>query len=189
MGIIISKLVGILIMINNQKANGDSNQQAGRDINNNIYKQLSNNPLTFYEDDIKEIITIFDGELDSIEINIDNTLDDLDRITLKEKNKLNDLSKDYFEMIIDEHYCYFYKIDDFLQDNINKQYRKMYERTVTELRTKICIRRDDYSEFERIFDDIYDTLTKDCKGFSFDRNLIWLFLSYMYYRCDIGKKV
>lgn len=182
-------------MINTQKIdNGDGNQQANGDINNitciikNYTKDSNKEPLIFYEKDIKEVILHFSNEIENIETN-DNELDELKKIPLDEKNELNNLSEEYFENIKEDDMEFFTKIDLFLKDTKNKEYLTKYKMTVKELKRIIIIIKDDYDNFEKILYALYNKIFKgNEKELRLERDLIWLFLHYMYCRCHIGKK-
>ena len=128
-----------MIKTNRQDIQGDGNQQAGRDIVNKTYYGEVRPRIQFFERDIKNVIVYFSDNLESI----DGILDDLDKIPLEEKNELNSLSDDYFEIIKEDYMEYFGKIDSFLKDPKNSEYLQMYQNTVVELRRKITIKRKD----------------------------------------------
>ncbi len=174
-----------MIKTNRQDIQGDGNQQAGRDIVNKTYYGEVRPRIQFFERDIKNVIVYFSDNLESI----DGILDDLDKIPLEEKNELNSLSDDYFEIIKEDYMEYFGKIDSFLKDPKNSEYLQMYQNTVVELRRKITIKRKDYEYFEEIFEDLYDhILDKNVDELHTNKEIIWVFLHYMYCNCDIGKK-
>lgn len=144
-------------------------------------------PLQFYEDDLKEIIIAFSKiKIDPDEINKIN--DSFSKIDIVEKNRLNELSKDYFDNVLKKSYSYFNKIDLFLKDPKNDKFKRYYNNTVADLQEKIIVKRDEYSTFDEILAHLYDyVFLNDQMALKDKRNLIRLFLHYMYHFCDIGK--
>ncbi len=145
-------------------------------------------PLEFYEKDLQEIVIAFSGAKISKD-ELKGRQKNLERTPMKEKNRLNNLGKDYFDNVLKNSYSDFEIISGFLKDPINQQYKSMYDNTVRDLQEEIILRRNDYYFFEEILNHLYklildftnDKLIKN-------RNLIRVFLHYMYFFCDIGKK-
>lgn len=144
-------------------------------------------PLRFFADDIKEVIITFHKYHKKIEIENDS---DFMYINKEEKNKLNNLSKDYFDYLKQDSLPYFNEVDNFLKNPINLVFKDYYLDTVRELNSKIIEDRDEYYRFEEIINEIYyKILESDESGkLRQKKRLIYLFLDYMYYNCDIGKK-
>lgn len=162
---------------------GSGNQQANGDIINITVDAK----IEFYEKDLKKVIEYFDENLNNIKI--EEVFNDLKKIPLDKKNRLNNLSEEYFEIIVMDYMEYFNKIDAFLKDPINVIYLKMYKSTVEELKRKVVIYRKRFDKFEEIFDVLYNYMINQSKEkLQFNRQLIWVFLHYMYCKCHIGKK-
>ncbi len=144
-------------------------------------------PLEFDESDLKEII-IAVHKVISKKDDFKSTVD-FSKIDLEEKNKLNNLSKGYFDDSIKRNFEYFGQIENFLSSPINEELSALYEDTKSELNAKITLRRDEYVEFENLLEDFYDYVVSnnqiDMKG---KKRLVRTLLHYMYWRCDIGKK-
>lgn len=146
---------------------------------------LEEEPLRFYDEDIKNIIISF-HEIAKGNKYEQNT--PFKYISKERKNKINNLSKDYFEYLKEQSLPYFETIDIFLRDPRNSEYLNMYMNTVGDLQEKIILER---GRFER-FDDILYYLAK----YIIDRNtelltirrFATIFIHYMYFNCDIGKK-
>lgn len=169
---------------NGQKLKGNGNLQAGGNIDARYYFGIRK-PISFYEKDIKNVIIHFSAIVDKIE----EEPAKIKAISLVEKNELNQLSDEYFEIIKSDYMEYFNKIDLFLKDPQNTKILDMYNSTTKELRRKITIRRSEYNNFEDIFDDLYDFILAKNIGDDFsNREIIWVFLHYMYCNCDIGLK-
>lgn len=149
----------------------------------NFEAEKTHSPLTFYEDDIKEIIIQFSKIVPNF-----SGFPPVDGINLEEKNTINKLSKSYFLEMIDKHLHYFPKINTFLMDQINNEYLEMYLATVEELQFKIKANRKKYNTFEEIFCELHDYLLHNLPELRGKRRLIFVFLHFMYYNCDIGEK-
>lgn len=146
-------------------------------------------PLNFYEKDLKDIIIKFSNLKKGLDQTIENVRKDLEYIDKTEKNKLNKLSEEYFKIIRNASLSYFSKIDTFLKDPSNKKYKIYYLNTVAELQAKITIRRDDFHQFEELFEFLYDYIVNNSfPDLKETRRLVWVFLHYMYWNCDIGRK-
>jgi len=145
-------------------------------------------PFQFYEKDLKEIIIAFSEA--EIKVNeIEEIKDKISRIKIEDKNELNKLSKGYFEDVFKKSYSEFDRIETFLENPINQLYKKYYDNTVADLQEKIVVYRKDYVTFDDIFHYLFEYIfqnnidkLKDC------RQLIRIFLHYMYHNCDIGKE-
>ncbi len=145
-------------------------------------------PLDFYEEDIRETILSFStsqfnsGEIHSIE-------EKFIKIPISKKNELNSLSEEYFKTVLEKSYVYFSKIQDFLTDPINIDYKEKYENTVLDIQEKIMVKRSEFGCFDEILSYLYDViLDKSSPKLLKNRRYIRIFLHYMYAVCDIGKK-
>ena len=145
-------------------------------------------PLQFYEDDLQEIIIAF-SEADIQADKIERISDEISRIGIESKNEFNKLSKDYFDYVFKKSYLRFGQIGDFLEDPKNHLYKKYYDNTVADLQEKIVVKRNDYATFDEIFIYLYDyVLQSNSEKLKDNRQLIRIFLHYMYHNCDIGKE-
>lgn len=168
--------------------NGHHNNQAGRDnvINNYYFDQYMD--IEFYEDDIKDIILMFS---DSIVNYSDSPPLDLKAIKIDEKNEINNLSDEYNKFIVDKSLSYFGKIKDFLYNPANLNYLEMYNSTIFELNQLIIVTRERFDKFDEIFLKFSNYILKkqrDDKLLMKNRTKVLIFLHFMYYNCDIGKK-
>ncbi len=94
----------------------------------NIAKTLNLNklllPLSFDENDLKEIINSFSK--------VDKKKGDLPKIPkrdIEKKNEINNLSKEYFNNVIKRNLLYLEQIREFLTNPINAEYLGKYENT------------------------------------------------------------
>lgn len=143
----------------------------------------------FYEKDIKEIIDVFISQQQTVVSK--NTLDSQEFVNVpkEKKNKLNNLSAEYFSFIQQHSQSYFNKIDTFLKMPKNGTYQKYYKSIVSDLGAKIALERTDFIRFEDLLERLINTIIRN----NFDdlrtkRNLVRIFLHFMYFNCDIGKK-
>lgn len=152
----------------------------------NIAKTLNLNklllPLSFDENDLRIIVNSF-NKLDKIKGDLSKIPENRD---IENKNKLNALSKEYFDNVIKKNLIYFDQIREFLKDSINKEYLDKYENTIDDINAKIVVHRTDFEKFEMILEFLYDFIVENNTELKNKRRLVRLFLHYMYYNCDIG---
>lgn len=164
-------------------------------INKSIIKEFSLDlhhiPFDFSEEEIKNIIIEFKTQLpqikQEIQVEVEKVKFDFDRIKIEEKNKKNNLSKEYFEnSILNQSLQDFEKISSFLSDPRNDDLKEQYFDIATELRNVILIKRNNFAEFEEVFIYIYKKICdgEDIRG----KRHIYTLLHYMYYECLIGIK-
>lgn len=169
---------------------GDEKIQLWLNQNPKIAKQHGLNklllPFQFYEEDLRDIIIAFSqAEIQSDKI--EKIRDKISRIEIEEKNKLNNLSKEYFNSVFKKSYSEFNRIEAFLEDPKNEIYKNYYANTVADLQEKIMVNRNDYFTFEEILQYLFEYIFQHNQEKLKDkRNLIRIFLHYMYHNCDIG---
>lgn len=175
-------------------SNGSGNIQAQGNVDNsrNYFFDYKPAHITFYEQDIFAVIEEFNKHLDLFEENGDFNISDaeFENIDKIEKNRLNKLSDEYFDTICEEFLQYFYKIDRFLKSPQNKDVLKKYRKIAQQLKVSIAANRTKFNYFEEILDDIVATILKAVKQSeqNLDVNVIIVFLNYMYWNCDIGRR-
>lgn len=169
--------------------NGQVNQ-AGRDNNilNITIKQDELENITFYEEDIKEVIVFFN---ECNKNSIQPLFMDFQPIEIEVKNKKNKLSELYFNEIKKNSLPQFGKIKAFLKDSRNEEYVEMYNNTVIDLQNIVITHISKVDSFEVIITKLYEYIVKsqrDDRAFMKIRSKVILFLHFMYYNCDIGIK-
>ena len=165
-------------------SNGNGNVQAQGDVNiNNYFQNHEYIHINVYEKDIFNVIEQFDD-------NIENNDLEFDLIEKERKNELNKLSPEYFQVICDDFLPLFYKIDDFLKSPQNKEALKKYRKVACFLKHSITAKRDKFGAFEEVLDDIVCTLVRNItiSGATIDAVNVVVFLNYMYWNCDIGRR-
>lgn len=143
-------------------------------------------PLQFYEEDLKEIIVTF-SNIDFSGEEIQEIKRKNDKITIKEKNKLNKMSEIYFNNSFKKSIKEFNEIEKFFKSPKNRKLAKQYDNTISDIQSKILVKRDEYNTFEEILEYLYDYMLNAHElVLKNDRRLIRVFLHYMYFHCDIG---
>lgn len=164
---------------------GSYNNQSARDTIQTIHNHYCTKSIQFYEKDIQKVIILFAKEIDTI----GSELDDFYCPGIEEKNRINNLSEEYFNYMKMEHLYYFKKIKAFLGDIKNREYLKMYQKTISELQCKIMINKERFSRFEEIFEMLINyVISKGNEELMENRDLLIIFLHFMYWNCDIGDK-
>ena len=105
------------------------------------------------------------------------------------KNALNNVDDAYFKDIKDYSLKYFRDIDRFLHDPINSEYLVMYLNTIADLRAYILRNEASYTFVQLLESIIEQIVGVDCKqDIHKVRALVRVFVHFMYWNCDIGKK-
>ena len=144
-------------------------------------------PLEFYEKDLKEIILEFSEMKERVGEAVKRKLEELKYTDKTRKNELNNLGKEYFEFIKRNSLADFHKIETFLKDPVNKQYKTYYENTVSDLQDIVIIKRNEFHQFEELLHELYTfIMTYNLDALKDNRKLVRVFLHYMYWHCDIG---
>ena len=151
-------------------------------------------PFEFTDSDLKELVIKFKEEIDKTKTELANSItrmvSDFSYIDKNLKNEKNNLSKEYFDNHIKDYSLnYFTQITDFLQNPINSGLAETYEDLAFELNRMITINRDNFAGFEEIFEHLYRYVKDKNETLKHKKRFISIFLHYMYFHCDIGKKV
>lgn len=143
-------------------------------------------PLGFYEEDLKELITVF-SKTNFDKESLQKITRQNDRIPIEQKNKINEMGHDYFKSVFQKSMNDFTQIEKFFKDPKNSDLQAAYENTVADIQSKILIKRSEYGAFEEIIEYLYDfVFNSHIDELKKDRRLIRVFLHYMYFHCDIG---
>lgn len=145
-------------------------------------------PDVFYEKDIRDVIVMFKSKTDWINtppVPDDGSLDYTDK---EKKNLLNNVDETYFSEIKGHSLKHFASITKFLQDPINSQYLESYLNTTADLRSYVVAHQSTFS-----FVEILETVIKNIVGESgtdifIARAMVRVFVHYMYWNCDLGRK-
>lgn len=145
-------------------------------------------PDVFYEKDIRDVIVLFSQNHNWAEMAMDSD-DGMEYIDKEEKNRLNGVDEDYFKSIRDHSLKFFSDIDAFLKDPRNAQYLQMYLNTVSDLRG-VLLRNEGQKSFVEMLENIIQIIAGADHTMDIHkaRALVRVFVHYMYWNCDIGKK-
>lgn len=146
---------------------------------------LNEEPLRFYDADIKKIIISFHQMIKPTIATIESSFL---YISKEKKNSINNLSQDYFDFLKETSLPYFELIDNFLKDPRNRDYLEMYLNTVGDLQEKIIIDRERFDNFDKILHHLSKYIIDKNTELLPIRRFVTFFIHYMYFNCDIGKK-
>ena len=146
-------------------------------------------PDRFFEKDIRDVILLFAKDSDWKKNVVPDRRDDLVYIDKIQKNKLNGVDETYFSSIKEHSLKFFDCIEAFLKDPRNMDLLDMYENTVSDLRGYILKNLDQHS-FTQILEFIIETIAGEPEDSDIfrKRGLVRIFVHYMYWNCDIGRK-
>jgi hypothetical protein len=145
-------------------------------------------PLRFKEKDLRDVIIVFDKKRKDISTEAKSYLTSFTVIDKEKKNDLNNLGAEYFEFIKSNSLQYFEDIEKFLRDPKNDKYQRMYSNTVSDLQAAIILERNRFIEFERIIEHLVVYTVENNQEKLHDlRNIVRVFIHFMYFNCDIGK--
>ncbi|MCB2178940.1 HNH endonuclease [bacterium] len=113
---------------------------------------------------------------------------DFSTVDIKKKNELNNLSKDYFQMMVDHHEPYFRRIDNFLGNPATEDSKNRYHEIVDEIRSIIASNSGQGVKLEDILFRIKQ-IARSNEILNDKIRTLNILLSYMYLNCDIGKKI
>jgi hypothetical protein len=150
-------------------------------------------PFDFSDEEIKEIIIAFKGQLpkitEDIKLKIVKVKYDFDFIKTEDKREKNKLGKEYLENeIIANSLMDFDKIQLFLDDDKNTEFKEFYFDIATELSSLITLKREDFIVFEELFIFIYQKIADGSTSLKGSKRHIMTLLHYMYMECLIGLK-
>lgn len=146
--------------------------------------------IRFYEKDICKVLSEFDDYIDNInKNNVLNSSEEFEIIGKPEKNRINNLSDEYFHTMYEDYLPHFNKIDIFLKDPKNKKYLRMYQKTAAQLKFRISVLRQKYTYFEEVLGAILDDIIANQNSEIVDNiDIFILFINFMYWNCDIGRR-
>lgn len=146
-------------------------------------------PDQFYEQDIRDVIVLFGKNTNWATVDPIANEDKIEYIDKELKNALNNVDDAYFKDIKDYSLKYFRDIDRFLHDPINSEYLVMYLNTIADLRAYILRNEASYTFVQLLESIIEQIVGVDCKqDIHKVRALVRVFVHFMYWNCDIGKK-
>jgi hypothetical protein len=145
-------------------------------------------PLRFYEKDLREVILVFAEQSQAIAKDVRSYIQNFAMINKEEKNRLNNLSEEYFEFIKRHSLQYFEEIERFLKDPKNDRFTRYYANTISDLQEAIILERDRFNEFEHVIKHLIDYVVRNNEEKLKDlRRIVRVFIHFMYFNCDLGK--
>lgn len=150
-------------------------------------------PFDFSDEEIKDIILQFKNQLteitEAIKIKVDKIKYDFSFIGTEDKRNKNNLGKEYLENeILGKSLMDFDKIQLFLDDARNTEFKDFYFDIANELSNLITLKRDDFIAFEEIFIFIYQKTVDGSVILKGGKRHVMTLLHYMYMECLIGLK-
>ncbi|MBP9700253.1 hypothetical protein KBD71_03135 [Candidatus Woesebacteria bacterium] len=147
-------------------------------------------PFVLYPADIRDIILAVHQNSIPIQKTIQDLQQEFIKPDIEDKNNINKLGEDYFNWMKQDSISYFQQIKDFLSDPKNQDFKDMYDNAVSDIQSKVLISQDNYDSFELILSGVQDVIVgKETEGLRPHRKKVRLLLHYMYFNCDIGKKL
>lgn len=145
-------------------------------------------PIRFSWDDLNDLISSFHDTI--IGQNPTRASGyDYSSIDVEEKNALNNMGRDYYEVITAEYEPYFAEIGEFLGNPMNESVATSYYEIIDELRTKIAADRDKFDRFDAILVRLADAaIKKDPAKLKGKHRVLNVLTSFMYVNCDVGRK-
>jgi len=159
-----------------------SNQPLVKSVGLDKYKP----PFRIQPDDLSQVIQDF--HLIYSAPGTGDSLHDLRYLALEDKNRINLLSKTYYDYMQSSSMPYFSQIREFLENPRNSSLREQYHATADEIKGKLLTFQSLFTGFEEAFALLYDMLIDQNATLKAKRRLVNVFLHYMYCDCDIGKK-
>lgn len=161
------------------------------DMQPNLVQQFGLNrfsiPDRFYEQDIRKVILLFSRDRDWMYATPidDGTFVYIDK---EKKNRLNQLDDQYFADIKEHSLQFFSDIDAFLENPMNDNLKRDYLNTVADLRGYLLKNSD--RRFKELLGCIISEITgkPGIDDVFKERSLVRVFVHYMYWNCDIGRK-
>jgi hypothetical protein len=148
----------------------------------------SGGPLRFGWDDLRSVVVGLHEAL-STGIGDQAAQYDLSSTDLDDKNRLNEVSAEYFDYMKTHQEPYFAQIQAFLSSPSNTRVSVLYFEVVDELRRKLALRKAEYGGFANMLDQFQQAAIDNAPAaFRGRRALLSALISFMYFNCDIGKK-
>lgn len=142
-------------------------------------------PLLASSYDLAEVILAISVELDTLPAANDSPV--ADRTSFDKKNKLNNMSAEFWDELSLKYMVYSEPIQRFLANPANVESLARYEGAVDEFQLKIIAKYAGFKSFDEVFNHLVDTLRVRDGIIASRVRLTRAVLFYMYFHCDIGK--
>ncbi len=146
-------------------------------------------PLIVNSEDLAVVVQALARNKDKMSVVIDDP--PASRVSYKQKNAINNMTADYARELRKKYLEEASKIRAFLAAPENLELLRLYESVIDEFQLKIIANRSDHQTFDKVMEYLVDLL------FGRDpilrkhghKRLTRALLFYMYWNCDIGRKV
>ena len=115
---------------------------------------------------------------------------DLSGLQLGEKNRLNVLSSELYDVMREIDEPYFFRIREFLENPRNHRTTVRYHEVVDELRRRVASATNRFVEFDDVLHQLHlDLLETFGDRLDGKKRVLRTLMSFMYFNCDIGRTV
>ena len=115
---------------------------------------------------------------------------DLSGLQLDQKNQLNALSSDLYDVMREIDEPYFFRIREFLENPRNHRTTVCYHEVVDELRRRVASVIGRFAEFDDVLHQLHmDLLATFGDRLDGKKRVLRTLMSFMYFNCDIGRTV
>ncbi len=142
-------------------------------------------PLLVSPDELAEVVEALSSQMKGVEI----SLKDLptDRVPYEQKNRINNMSAKYAEIVIKKYLKETPIIKDFLANPENADVLEKYLSAVDEFQLNVIAKRRDYHLFDDVMEYLFKLLFDRDPILSKKRRLTRTLVFYMYWNCDLGE--
>ena len=159
------------------------------DIRDSLPNRFDPSPFRFEPDDLVEVIGALNDFTKDDTATPFNSAYDFGKLKIQDKNKINGVTKIYYEnAIVDMSMPHFDRVAQFLNNPRNANFAALYHDAADELKQKLIISRDKFETFDDVFVFLYEQIQIKRDALKYRRRLITILLHYMYVNCDIGIK-
>jgi hypothetical protein len=142
-------------------------------------------PFRFQPGDLNNVITAFHAAVQNGPSPF-HSAGNFTFVDKKTKNTINKLTDEYYEYMKRESLPHFSRIKTFLEDPRNTDIKNLYHDAADELKQKIITYRKEFTTFDEVLTYVYDLIINNNPPLKGKKQLVRLFLHYMYFDCDIG---
>ena len=160
------------------------------EIANEVGLSKLRSPILFTPDDIREVVSEFFKQKDSISQTFDSQHDFQNYPGIEKKNEINNLSSRYFDYIQSDSLSRFAQIESFLKNPRNSDFADQYHAVADELKGQLITHRGEFVRFDDALEHVYQLIHERSPELRAapKRRLVKIFVHYMYCDCDIGEK-
>ena len=153
----------------------------------NVYKLRGKFIEDITPQDISKVLTEFSKQNSDLIKNVSASIQNIHRTEFPEKNRINELSEGYIKLIQQESLPFFEQLAKFLEKFENRDLKKVYFNITSDLQKVILVRRNEFEEFDQIFEIIEQVCKENVPELSTERRTLQILLHFMYFQCDIGE--